>query len=132
MSIAVGGLPAFSFVNNTINAIYYDYFSSNVSDLEQNSGASSYVDSYVSRWDRLDYTKKETEDSTYFFNSWRYYSEYSMHMYGWYALLPFKDRGFEKIDPYIESLECVHILPHEEDENLKSRILTYLFGLLGV
>ena len=78
-----GGIAAGSattgFINNTVNAIYYEF-----SDGESNLTSDSYVENgYLTRWDRLDYTKQQTEESHYNINAWRYYSEYGLHMYGW-------------------------------------------------
>ena len=78
--IAAGSI-ATGVINNTVNAIYYE-FSDGESDLTNDS----YVENgYLTRWARLDYAKKQTEESHYNLNAWRYYSEYGLHMYAWLA-----------------------------------------------
>jgi len=47
------------------------------------SGTEGNSTRYISRWERLDYAKQQTGESFYNINAWRYYSEYSLHMYGW-------------------------------------------------
>ena len=85
LGVAIG-LTTFSALNNATNAIYYNFISNGDSDLSSNS----YNDGYVNRWDRLDYTKQEvnavTGSSTYDKDAWLYFSEYNVHMYGWWAL----------------------------------------------
>ena len=75
------GIATAGAVNNAANAIYYNY----ISDGESDVTPTSYQEGYITRWDRLDYTKKQTEDKYYNLNSWRYYSEYNFHMYAWFA-----------------------------------------------
>ena len=127
------GIATFSAINNAANAIYYNYISDGESNLETTKeNKSDYVDGYISRWDRLDYAKQQTGAAAYGFNAWRYNSEYSMHMYGWYTLLPFKESGNKRIQAFRTSLIRVHIEPHLEDTNWKTRVVTYVFGLLGL
>ena len=73
-------IVTFSAINNLTNAIYYNFFSTE----ESNLTPESYRDGYINRWDSLDSTKKMTEDQTYNLNAWRYFSEYNFHMYAWY------------------------------------------------
>ena len=72
-------------LSNLTNAIYYNHISDGVSEVTP----TSYNDGYVSRWDRLDYTKQNTQEEKYNLNAWRFNSEYSVHMYGWFVLKPF-------------------------------------------
>ncbi|MDO5124663.1 MAG: RHS repeat-associated core domain-containing protein, partial [Eubacteriales bacterium] len=72
-------------VNNTVNTVYYNHISDGESSLEAAAETSTYTERYVTRWERLDYTKKITEEPEYNLNAWRFNSEYSVHMYGWYA-----------------------------------------------
>ena len=132
VSVSTGLYCITGAVNNGINFVYYTYFSDGKCFLDWDSQESTYVDTYITRWDRLDYAKQETGDSVYGLNAWRFYSEYSLHMYGWYAVKPFLDKGFYWLEPYGSSLEQVHILPHAPDEEPKTRMLTYLFGFLGL
>ena len=87
LGVAVG-IGVVGLINDTVNAVYYEY-SDGVSDLDPGS----YRDGYVSRWERLDYAKKETGEEDYNVNAWLYHSEYTVHMYGWYALQNWKDDG---------------------------------------
>ena len=119
-------------LNNGVNYVYYTWLSSGESNLEQSENQSTYTNSYVTRWDRLDYAKQQTGDSTYGINAWRYNSEYSMHMYGWYVINPFSELGNERIDAYAESAKKIHIETHSADSNWKTRVVTFIFGLIGL
>ena len=86
----VGGLVVMWFttglINNTVNAIYYE-FSDGISILEMNKEKSDYVDRiYINRWERLDYVKQQTREQHYFSDAWRFYAEYSAHMYAWFIV----------------------------------------------
>ena len=74
--------------NNSVNFLYYT-FSDRAVNLEAGKEISSYVTEengyqYINRWDRLDNARYQTQES-YFGGGWAYYSEYSLHMYGWAA-----------------------------------------------
>ena len=71
----------FGEINNFTNEIYYNYISEGQSDLSPDS----YQNGYINRWDRLDYTKKMTQAERYNAKAWMYFSEYNLHMYGWFA-----------------------------------------------
>ena len=97
---ALVGALTFGLVNNTVNFVYYTFISDGVSDLSPTSYSGTEGDAvkYLSRWDRLDYAKVVTGESWYNLNAWRYYSEYSFHMYAWMATSSFytgnKNDGF--------------------------------------
>ncbi len=76
----VAGIATFGALNNLTNAIYYNYISDGSSNLTSNS----YRDGYVNRWDRLDYVKQQTVQDTFNTTAWMYFSEYNLHLYGWY------------------------------------------------
>ena len=78
--IAAIGVAVIGLVNNLVNLVYYEHMSDGESDLTPDS----YKDEDVSRWDKLDYTKKQTGEDDYTLNTWRYYNEYTIHQYGWY------------------------------------------------
>ena len=73
-------------INNTVNALYYSISSSDFK-LTETGDFSAYASddgsfTYINRWNRLDHAKNVTRES-YFGGGWEYYSEYSIHMYGW-------------------------------------------------
>ena len=85
----LGGLAILGMtVNNLVNFVYYTYISDGVSDLTPTSysGKDGEKRKYLSRWERLDYAKAQTGEKWYNLNAWRYYSEYSAHMYAWLAV----------------------------------------------
>ena len=115
-------------INNIINSIYYNWFSDGISDLNN----SSYQSGYINRWDRLDYTKYRTQESKYNMNAWRYYSEYSLHMYGWFAFGWAKDKNIPILSKIADRCK-------EYDENIGAwdnrwyvNLGTIVFGLLGL
>ena len=76
-------LDTFSSLNNVTNAIYYNYISDGKSDITSDTYSE---EGYISRWDRLDYTKQETKTKKYDKTAKMYFAEYNVHMYGWFAL----------------------------------------------
>lgn len=67
------GVATAGAVNNAIDFAYYTFISDGTSDLTPTSYSGTNGDSvkYLSRWDRLDYTKSMTKDSWYNLNAWR-------------------------------------------------------------
>ena len=127
------GASTTGIINNAVNAIYYNNFSSENSDLEQDPNKSDYVDEgYISRWRRLDYTKTITHQETYNLNAWRFYSEYSAYMYVWFVSgwadeksIPLFSKAAGRA--YKADLDDVHL---DDDKNV--RALTIVFGGLGL
>ena len=81
-ALAVAGLcyVIVGVVNNAINCfIYAD--ADECSDLT----SSSYTEERPTRREKLAFTKQQTGEEEYSLNAWRYYSEYSLHEYIWYA-----------------------------------------------
>ena len=74
-------VKCFGTLNNLTNAVYYTLISDSESDLTP----TSYHDGYINRWDRLDYAKQKTEQKIYNNTARMYFSEYNLHMYGWFA-----------------------------------------------
>ena len=57
--------------------------------MDESEDFSAYADAnggfkYINRWDRLDHSRKMSGDP-FVTGGWEYYSEYSMHMWGWAA-----------------------------------------------
>ena len=74
------GIATFGTLSNLTYTIYYDFLSNDESDLT----SISYRNGYINRWDRLDYVKRQTEQERFYTITWMYFSEYNLHMYGWY------------------------------------------------
>ena len=122
------GIAMFGALNNLTNAIYYNYISNSKSSLT----SSSYRKGYVNRWDRLDYTKRQTGQSTFNTIAWMYYSEYGLHMYGWYI----SGWAYEKNVPLFswlaERTKSAEITEGEWDERWYVNIGIIILGLLGL
>ena len=123
----IQSLATFSAINNAANAIYYE-FSVGESDLTP----TSYNDKYISRWDRLDYTKQQTQEVHYNLNAWRYYSEYSLHMYGWYATGWANEKNIPIISMIASKSKSAEVDPSKGDHRTIIKIVTVIFGVLGV
>ena len=126
-----GGVAAGSattgFINNTVNAIYYEF-----SDGESNLSSDSYVnDGYITRWDRLDYTKQQTGESHYNINAWRYYSEYGLHMYGWMATGWADGKDIPLISNIAKRCEDAYVEKNDWDREPEVLIPTIVIGILG-
>ena len=127
------GIATFGAINNLTNAIYYNYISDGESDLTSDS----YRYGHINRWDRLDYTKKMTQDQTYNLNAWRYFSEYNFHMYAWRAFGWALDKNIPLLSGWAKSAEDADVDPKdfERDDHgqYTLRNLVYiLVGLLGL
>lgn len=85
-SAIVKGVATFGAVNNFANGLYYNLTPDDVKSDITSSSYSNNGTKYINRWDRLDYTKQQTQQSNYNFNAWMYYSEYNFHMHVWNGL----------------------------------------------
>ena len=131
LSVAKGflkGATTFGAINNTVNAVYYNYISDEKSDLTPNS----YRGGYINRWERLDYAKQETHQSTYNQTAWMYYSEYNLHMYGWYAIGWSQDKGIPNISDKADSLESADIDVGKWDDRWFVNAGFVILGILGM
>ena len=127
------GIATFGAINNLTNAIYYNYISDGESDLTSDS----YRYGHINRWDRLDYTKKMTQDQTYNLNAWRYFSEYNFHMYAWYMFGWALDKNIPPLSDWADSAEDAYVdsKDFERDDHGQytwRNIVYILVGLLGL
>ena len=121
------GIATFGAINNLTNIIYYNY----ISDGESSLTPSSYNDRYINRWDRLDYTKQQTQQKYYNYTAWRYYSEYNLHMYAWYIFgWAFeKDLGF--VSEIASMAHAASVDPAQSDPRPFVNFFTVVIGILG-
>ena len=113
-------------INNTINAVYYE-----LSDGQSDLSPDSYQNEKPSRWEKLDYTKKETGDEHYGGNAWRYYSEYSLHEYGWYATQWAYQKNIPLLSEAAKHFKEADVLPQEWDI-WPVNIFIVLWGMSGI
>ena len=130
-SDAHGAYPVLaSIVNNIINAIYYEF-----SDGESDLSPDSYSDNSgekVTRWNKLDYVKQETQEEHYNVNAWRYYNEYTFHEYGWYVTGWADEKEITGVSWFADRFEVADVLPYAWDERWYVNVATIIFGILGV
>lgn len=133
----IGAAVVFSMaLTNLENFIYYTYISDGVSDLTPSSysGVNGDDSKYLSRWDRLDYAKAQTGEKWYNWNAWRYYSEYSLHMYAWLATASHytgkRGDGFWSDIAY--SAKEAEVFTHNWDSRWYINLLTIIFGFFGM
>ena len=126
------GVATFGGLNNAVNFVYYSFISDGVSNIENNIDKSSYVDGYVSRWERLDYTKQQTNEEWYSPNAWRYHSEYSLHMYGWYTIGWTEDKGVPVISVWARKFKRAEVDPASPDSRFVVAVCSVLWGLIGL
>ncbi len=129
----VAGTATFGAINNAVNAYYYN----NISDAESDLTSKSYsVDGskYHDRFDRLDYTKKQTRENEYNYTAWTYYSEYNIHMNAW--LLTFWAHEREEYGIFsdiAESAKDAYIKIGNPFANvIPVTAMTFVAGLLGM
>ena len=131
----IGAAVVFSMaLTNLENFIYYTYISDGVSDLTPSSysGVNGDDSKYLSRWDRLDYAKAQTGEKWYNWNAWRYYSEYSLHMYGWLATSWAYDKNIPVFSWIASRSETAEVLSHNWDSRWYINLLTIIFGFFGM
>ena len=134
-SVATGittAVATFGGINNAVNSVYYNYYFNDYTNIESDSERSSYVDGYVSRWDRLDYTKQETHQDNYNFTAWSYYSEYSVHMYGWYVTGWAKNKKIPVFSNIATRAYKANVTSGAPDPSPYVEYATYILGILGV
>ena len=131
----IGAAVVFSMaLTNLENFIYYTYISDGVSDLTPSSysGVNGDDSKYLSRWDRLDYAKAQTGEKWYNWNAWRYYSEYSLHMYAWLATSWAYDKNIPILSRIASKSETAEVFTHDWDSRWYINLLTIIFGFFGM
>ena len=123
----LSALETFGVINNTINAVYYEFSEGN-SDITSDS----YTERYVSRWDRLDYVKQQTKSEHYDLNAWRYNSEYSVHMYGWYITGWAHSKNYGIVSTFAASCSDASIALNVWDNRWYVNVATVIFGIAGI
>ena len=114
-------------INNAVNAFYYEICSGE-SDLKSDS----YRDGYVSRWDRLNYTKAQTKAAHYTEDVWLYYSEYSAHMYVWLAIGWTENMGIPFISEFAGSAGDADVkYKRFDEERWYVKVATLYIGARG-
>ena len=128
----VGGIAAgvvtFGALNNLTNAIYYNYISDGKSELT----SSSYRDGYVNRWDRLYYVKQQTGQDLFNTTAWMYFSEYNLHMYGWYMTGWAHEKNIPLISGLAERTKSAEINVGKWDSGWYVNVGIVILGLLGL
>lgn len=122
------GVETFSALNNLTNAIYYNYISDGSSAMNSNS----YRDGYVNRWDRLDYAKEQTGQDKFNTTTWMYFSEYNLHMYGWYLTSWALGKNIPLISDFAKSTSDADITAGKWDSRWYVNIGIVILGLLGL
>ena len=131
-----GGLTTIPFTwgqfNNITNQVYYNNYSNPESALEKDPEESSYTKGYISRWDRLDYTRQETGEKTYNADAKAYFAEYSAHMYVWYAVGWADGKKVPIISGLAKSAKKANVYPHQPDNRASVRIATLICECLAM
>ena len=122
----------FSAINNTVNTVYYNYFSTPQSSIEKDPDVSTYTKEYVPIWDRLDLARQETTEEKYTHDARAYYAEYSAHMYCWELFGDALGKDIPIASWLAYRARKADIKAHEADKNLEVRIATTLFSILGL
>ena len=124
----VEGIAVFGALNNLTNTIYYNFISDGESDLT----SSSYRNGYINRWDRLDYVKQQTSQEKFNAISWMYFSEYNLHMYGWYLTGWAHENNIPLISDIAERTYSAEINVGKWDSRWYVNIGIVILGLLGL
>ena len=113
-------------INNTVNAIYYEFCNP-----EDTVDEDSYHDRYLTRWERLRDAKYETEQEHYNVTAWMYYSEYSLHMWGWRATWWAVDKEVPIASWVARHTNVADMDPTEIDTRPVVFLPTIIIGILG-
>ncbi|MBE6632773.1 MAG: RHS repeat-associated core domain-containing protein [Ruminococcaceae bacterium] len=104
-----------SSLNNAVNKAYY-YFADGSTGLDESGEVSAYVNQgYISRWDRLKHAKHETGHKYYDDYAKMYYGEYTLHMYGWFALSWADKRGIPVLSELADDCRKAEFIPFPDD-----------------
>ena len=122
------GIATFGTLSNLTNTIYYDFISNDESDLT----SSSYRNGYINRWDRLDYVKQQTEQDKFNTITWMYFSEYNLHMYGWYLIGWAHEKNIPLISYIAERTYSAEITIGKWDSRWYVKVGIVILGLLGL
>ena len=125
------GIATFSALNNAANAIYYNCISDGLND--EGVTSSSYTENgYINRWDRLDYVKQQTDQDVFNTTAWMYFSEYNLHMYGWYLTGWAHEKNVPLISDIAEKTYSAEINVGKWDSRWYVNIGIVILGLLGL
>ena len=126
------GIAIFGSLNNITNAIYYNYISDGENDVEVTS--SSYTeDGYINRWDRLDYVKsQEGMPSNYNKTARMYFSEYNLHMYGWFLTGWAHEKNIPILSDIADSCKNALVIVGEKDGRIKVDLPAAILRWLGL
>ena len=122
------GIATFGTLSNLTNTIYYDFISNDESDLT----SSSYRNGYINRWDRLDYVNQQTEQDKFNTTAWMYFSEYNLHMYGWYLTGWAHEKNIPLISYIAERTYSAEITIGKWDSRWYVKVGIVILGLLGL
>ena len=122
------GIATFGTLSNLTNTIYYDFISNDESDLT----SSSYRNGYINRWDRLDYVNQQTEQERFYTITWMYFSEYNLHMYGWYLTGWAHEKNIPLISCIAERTYSAEITIGKWDSRWYVKVGIVILGLLGL
>jgi len=126
------GVGTNAVLNNAVNAAYYTFSDNEVSFEESEKLGSQYArDGYLTRWDRLDYARYKTQGASYLGGGWAYYSEYSIHMYGWLLTKSAFGNPEHPLYDIAESSHYANIDVGRIDSRPEIKIPTILYGVFG-
>lgn len=132
------GIATAGAVNNAANAIYYNHISDEQStinepskDANENQGSHYVNNGYIPRWERLDYTKAQTQEACYNVNAWRFYSEYNFHMYMWFATGWAHEKEIPLFSWLAKHTKEADVDVGEDDGRWYVDLFTYVIGVLG-
>ena len=126
----IATIATIGLINNTVNFLYYTFVSDGKTDIKNDS----YNNAYISRWDRLDYTKQQTKETWFNTIAWRYYNEYNFHMYAWFILKPFYtgEKNPEGWAELADRAHEAHIKVNQWDSDGFVNVVSTMLGILGL
>ena len=79
----------------------------------------------------MDNTKANSEKAKFTINAWRYNSEYTLHMYGWFATGWAEGKNIPVISKIAKSCYSAEVGTAEDGRAIVD-ITTYIIGMMGV
>ena len=84
---------------------------------------------YINLWKRLDYAKSQAKGE-YMGKAWLFYSEYSLHMYGWFLSGWSRDLSIPFLSWFAKSCRYANVEPYNVETGIRGFFIT-LWGILG-
>ena len=109
----------------------------NNAEIYRNAGDTAHIssDTYtmrkITKVEKMELAKQETGEEHYFGNAWRYYSEYTLHEYGWYLTGWALEKDIPLLSKIASHFETADLEKDKWDGRWYVDVSTFILGLMG-